>query len=90
MIVLSKIPEKYPNLVSAYEKDTGNHAIYHNKVTGQFEIWLNQKIKYKSLICNNPNCPKFGQEFDSIIALNRHNGRCNRKIKPLKMDDRIS
>lgn len=91
MIVLSEVPKKYPKLVKAFEKETGRHFIYNNKVTGIFEAWLNQKIKYKNgFFCDDSDCPDYGKEFPSKRSLTSHNIWCNRKPRPLKMDDDIS
>ncbi len=67
-----KYPEKFQKLISMFENETGCNVIWHNKITGYFIYWLHQKIKYKTLICKDSNCPKFGQKFPSIGLLARH------------------
>jgi len=51
-ILITEIPEKHPKLVLMFERETGKHAIWGNKITGYFKHWLRQKIKYKTLICS--------------------------------------
>ena len=50
-----------------FEKETGKKAKFKNgNITKGFISWLCQKIKYKDgLVCNDPTCSKFGQEFHS-------------------------
>lgn len=69
---LSEFQNNFPKLISNFERTTGKNAIYRNKLTKGFLYWLGQKIKYKTLICNDPNCPKYGLEFNNKIALASH------------------
>ncbi len=69
---ISEFQNKYSILILSFERTTGKKAIYHNKITGYFKYWIRQKIKYKTLICNDLNCPKFGQEFPSKKSLASH------------------
>ena len=85
-----KNPEKYPKLISRFERDTGKNAIWHNNLTGNFEKWLNQKIELKNgYICDDPNCPKFGHKFKSKRGLAQHKSWYNREYKPISKDSPI-
>jgi len=66
-ILITEVPEKHPKLVLMFERTTGKHAVYHNKITKQFIHWLRHEIKYKNLICNI--C---GKKFDSKKGLISH------------------
>ena len=82
-MLLSKVPEKHPKLVLMFEKETGKNAIFKKsgKITKQFTYWLRQKIKYKTLKCNDPNCPKFGQEFPSKMSFSAHRRWHNKEYR---------
>jgi len=86
---IPEFKEKYPKLILRFERTTGHNAIYRNKITKNFRYWLKQKIKYKTLICNDPNCPKYGQEFPSKRSLVSHKfchkeGYSENKLKKMK------
>ena len=69
---ISEFKEKYPKLILRFERQTGKNAFWANKITKHFIYWLRQKIKYKTLICNDPNCPDYGKEFQNKKALIVH------------------
>ena len=73
-IPILEVPEKHPKLVLMFEKETSKKVIFKKsgKITKQFKYWLRQKIKYKTLICKDPNCPDYGKEFPSKKALTTH------------------
>jgi len=65
---ISEFKQKYPKLIHSFEK-TGRKAIYHNKITGLFIYWLQQKIKYK----DGFNCNICGRDnFKNKKGLNSH------------------
>ncbi len=71
-ILLSEFKEKFPKLILRFEKETERNAIWGNKITKEFLYWLRQKLKYRTLNCKDPNCPKFGQEFPSKLSFSNH------------------
>jgi len=91
MVISLNNPERYPKLISKFERETGKHAVHNDMITEYFGLWLNQKIKYKDgFICDNPDCAKFGQEFNSKKSLIQHNTWHNRQYKTLSKDDPIT
>ena len=69
---ISEFKEKYPKLISKFERTTIHKTVWDNKLTDRFIYWLRQKITYRNLKCKDSNCPKFGQEFKSKNALGVH------------------
>lgn len=80
-MLLSEFKQKFPKLILRFEKEWNIHAIWGNKLTNNFIYWLSQKIKYKNLICRDPNCPKFGEEFPSKMSLANHKKWHNSKYR---------
>jgi len=57
-IPITEVPEKRPDLVLRFERETGTKAILKNgKITGQFKVWLRKKIKEKNKKLNEKNKP---------------------------------
>ena len=71
-ITISEFKRKYPKLIRLFEKENRHYAFWANKITKSFIYWLHLKLKYKTLICDEPTCPKLGLEFLSIISLAAH------------------
>lgn len=56
-------------LMLQFKKETNKDIVWHGQLTKSFKYWL----KYKDrLICYDPDCPKFGQEFKSKQSLSTH------------------
>jgi len=43
-----KTQQKYPKSISRFERTTGRHAIWRDKVTGVFKMWLCTEIRRKN------------------------------------------
>lgn len=73
---------KHSSLIDKFEEIAGKNAVWHNRITGSFKCWLNQKIKYKDgFVCDDPDCPDYGKEFSSIMSLASHKNWHNREYK---------
>lgn len=57
---------KYKNLIVLFQKEHGGNAIWNNKITKQFKIWLYEKMnRYR-------RCEICGKKFSNIYYLNAH------------------
>lgn len=65
IIDITKFKNKYPKLISTFEKETGSHAIWGNKLTGLFKHWLYRKR-------NKFTCDICDKEFESNRGLSSH------------------
>lgn len=89
MVIPLNNQEKYPKLISRFERETGKNAVYNGKITGGFENWINQKIKM-IFICNDINCRDYGKKFPSERALNSHKSWHNRYFRVASRNNNIS
>lgn len=89
MVIPLNNQEKYPKLISRFERETGKNAVHNDKITEQFENWINQKIKM-IFICNDINCRDYGKMFYSKRALITHNSWHNRYFRVASRDNNIS
>ncbi len=74
-ILITEIPEKRPDLILMFERETGKNAMYKKsgKITKQFKYWLRQKIKYENLQCDICSRNDFKNKYSLARHLNWHN-----------------
>ena len=76
---ISEFKENYPNLILRFEKEWGMHAIWGNRLTGNFIYWLQQKKNNKSTPCDI--CNKIFKNRRAMLSHRRHhNKEFNEKI----------
>lgn len=72
MMVESKDPKMYSNLILIFERETNLKAVYRDKISEQFEYWINKKLDITIFICKDPNGCNCGRAFHSKHALGQH------------------